>query len=337
MQQSELYFGRLPIDRYGKPMNELLVDYINHQNNRSFKVSDLTFLTPIQNVNGTVSTGITFSDTSGLPTEEVVYLEYTREKIQDIIPNGQITVHSVDHEPASVRLAIQEQYGLYLDMDAISLVADPVEPEPDPGTEDPDLPIDDGSGTDSGDGSVIDGDEGVPPTSTTWYTLTYLNTHLLFEGAIRVRVEPSIQLLGTTISRLLDIRSYYTDVEAGKYPTELYMNDFQWMEGPQATWLFKMDPEDIPYAMVAQRLSEVTGDPWVNSIASLPFNVYGITVLYNGLVTTEYPGDIKYPYICVFKLSDEFCDNLTGVITVYYRNDQPQKPGLWGKPNSSPV
>lgn len=337
MQQSELYFGRLPIDRYGKPMNELLVDFINHQNNRSFKVSDLTFLTPIQNDNGTVSTGITFSDTSGLPTEGVAYLEYTREKINDIIPNGQITVHSVANDVEAVRLAIYEQYGLYLDTGSCTLVADPIEEPVNPDVEDPDLPIDDSGGVDNGDGDLIDGDEGIPPTSTSWYTLTYLDTHLLFEGSIRVRVEPSIQLLGTTISRLLDIQSYYTDVEAGKYPTELYMNDFQWMEGPQATWLFKMDPEDIPYAMVAQRLSELTGDPWVTSITPLPFNVYGITVLYNGLVSTEYPGDIQYPYICVFKLSDEFCDNLTGVITVFYRNDQPQKPGLWGKPNSFPV
>lgn len=329
MQEKALYFGRLPIDRYGKPMNELMVDYINHQNNRSFKVSDITFLDPVVNVNGTVSTGIQFTETSGLPTTEVGIIEYTREKIQVAIPNGQITVHSTWHDAEGVRSAIHEQYGLYLDSGTYTLV-------PDPTGEDTDPPIDGNGGDGGAGGDLPDGDQGVPATSTTWYTLTYLNTHLLFEGSIRVRVEPSIELLGTTISRLLDIRSYYTNVEVGKYPTELYMSEFQWVEGPQAPWLFEMTPDNVPYQRIADRLQEVTGDSWVDSPEVVPFNTRGMSIMYNGLVT-DVGQDITYPYILVLQLSDAFCDNLTGVITVYYRNDYPQKPGLWGKPNQSPV
>lgn len=313
------YFGRLPVNRYGLPMKQILVRYINHQNNRD--IPDPYFWFGLPEPTGTaglVKLPIKFTTESGWETNEEQYLEYTRQSIATAIPTGQLTIHLPvdDVDVDTLTQACFNQYGLFLDAGFYEFVE-----------------------TDS-DGAVIDPPV-TPDGSDRWFKLVIDPTHLLLEGEVKVRVVASIVGLGTTISRLVDIRTYYTNVEAGKFPTELYTKSLNLnVESEYGYMLYRLGEGTFPEeSCLATMLKELTGDEWVNNMfLNKPFNIAHFTVVYNGLSSDEYPAvDPSYPYILVLQLSDTFCSNLEGFLQIGYRNDRKQFPGYVGGLTIRPV
>lgn len=342
--------GFLPMDAYGKSMKLLLVDFINHQNNRSIDPSNIQFDIPTYSeVSGTISVPVRFSSGTGWDTSDVSYMEYQRQPIADTVPNGQFTIHMETLSDENILSAIFEQYGFFIDPDTFFLeevVSGDSSGDSDSGTIDPEG--DDGTTGDI-DGDPIDGEpipegsvtstEENPITTDVYYKLTFLDNHLLFEGSVDIRIVSSIDALGTTISRLLDIRQYYTDVEAGRYPFSMYIKTFKLgFEKDEGNLLHLMKPDTINLEDLAVMLSNVTGDTWVDSDTPCNFNVHDASFIYNGLRRAGTPDvDISYPFTLVIELSNEFCDNLSGQIVFNYRHDYRSHPGYVGGRYIRPV
>lgn len=313
------YFGRLPIDRYGLSMDTLLVDYINHQNNRKLDVRDIVFTTPVPTgTDGMVTVGVNFAAPTGWENSNGS-LTYKRQLIADAVPNAQFTVHTEQVDEETVLDAVYKQYGFYLDEDTYlceecdeaGVPLPPIDPDNPP---------------------VIDLDD------DRWFMLTLTNDHLLLEGSILIRRVRSIALLGTTISRLLDIRQYYTDITSKRFPVELYLKNFNLSTGSVlGQSLYYVSNTNPELDAIMQTLKELTHDEWMVQETHLDYNLVGCQILYNGLSSTEYTTtDDRYPYVLVIQLS-EFCDNLQGVISINYRNDRKQYPGFVGGRVTRPI
>lgn len=341
MSDAHPYFGELPIDRYGKPMAALLLDYLNHQNNRLFTLSQVQFGQPIaMGGDGLVSTPVQFSEDTAFDQEAVSYLSYHRPAVRDVIPNGQFTIHLDEVSEAAILDALYEQYNFWLDEGTFLIT--PTDPEgnvlPPPEPDEPD----EGDETEAGgDGEVEDEQDPPeePPFEDQWYRLDLLPNHLLLEGYIPVRIVSSIAALGTTIGRLIDLRQYYQDVEAQRYPVELYTKQLTMVTGNEQGMVLYHITNDNPMGPeLAGILQELTGDPWVCQEDPAPFNVFGYVLNYNGLRSTTYSmTDPLYPYVIAIALVNLFCTNLTGVLTIGYRNDYKQKPGWMAGRRVNPV
>lgn len=315
MSSNRHYFGQLPITRYNTPMHHILVSYINHQNNRNFSNTHLTFLEPTSiGEQGLVEVSVVFTPESGLSSTSPGKLTYKRQEIKEAVPNGMFIIHTVDVTAESIKQALLEHYGFFLDEGTYTVIE-----------------------TDSA------GIETTPPddielSEDRWFLLRLNNTHLLFEGEVMIRRVASIALLGTTISRLLDLREYYQDVSAGVFPVELYTANFSMVLGTElGRWLYYINDTNHFPDHVASALSKTTGDPWVVNETPSPFNIAGYQIVYNGLNNDQYQStDANYPYVLVIRLS-EMCTNLQGCITLGYRNDKKHHPGYVGGRDIRPV
>jgi len=280
-------------------MKDILVDYINHYNNRNLTSDTLLFGDPSEvDEFGMIKVGLSFSTITGWQTNENAYLTYKRQDIQSAVPDSVFVVHSNDYTLNGVITAIFNQYGFYLDEGHYQIVET------------------DASGT-----VLVVIDE---TAEERYFKIEINDTHLLLEGEILVHVVPSIELLDTSISRLIDIRSYYATVNEGPYPTELYTKPFVFnAELDEGSVLFNVDTTDLKLDVIATVLSRVSRDDWVVSDTPSAFNLKNASLIYNGLVSDDYPGtDVEYPYVLVIELSSEYCSNLIGSLIInYYNND----------------
>lgn len=316
MISDNAYFGRLPINRYGLPMYDILVDYINHQNNRNFPTTFLAFSEPTPiGEDGLVTVEVSFTSESGWSLADPGTLEYKRQFISDAVPNRLLTIHTTEVNETAVIAALLDQYGLFLDAGTYRLVE-----------------------TDESGEVLVDPLPEFEVNDDRWFSLIMENTHLLLEGSVPIRRVASISLLGTTISRLLDIRQFYTDVSSGRFPTEMYVSNLCMISGSRlGQWLYYVKEDNLMSDHVLETLKELTGDEWVLSEDPHDFNLYGFQVVYNGLSSDEYKTtDPNYPYVLVISLS-ELCTNLQGVIAIGYRNDRKQHPGYIGGRDIRPV
>lgn len=342
------YFSHLPIHRFSKPMDKVLIDYVNYQNNKAIDYSFLKFSTPFAvGTHGEVGVTVSFSSDTGWQDGNGM-LTYRRIHIGQLTREGMFIIHTKDDTHESIKEALFEQYGLYLDKDTYTLTT-----TSDDGEDDPENPEGDGNGTiedddsgadpdyipDSGDEGDVDGSEGdaeseeVPvKTGTTWFELEFSNEHLLLEGRCLIKVVPSLSLLDVNISTRLKLREYYSTND-GKVPVELFANQYNFHVGTDygsGLYHLKVDQETLP-DIVTETLRSITGDEWVNTDAKAPFNLHGASVVYNGLRSDRYnTTDKAYRYVLVLELSDEFCDNLKGSIVLGYQNDHRQFPGYVG-------
>lgn len=298
---------RKPIlSRFSKPGKELLIDSINYTNNRGLTSKQVDFGVPVLiSPDGTTRIQVLFKDTTGWsPLEEE--LTYIRSRFSDIPGCSKLSIHSDYTDEIGIYDDVFEQYGLKLEPEYVTLTK-----------------------VDEGEYGVVN------------YLLTFVS-HPIFIGEVSLQVRPSLELLGTSIGQLMDLREYYLSGTMNKPPVDLYCPNGEMLldstvvpdNTQRATYelaLFSIltDSPVQPGTPLVDILSSLTGDDWISELGDpAPFNLNGATVLYNGLRTDEYQVESPaFAYVMVIELSDS-CSNLQGLITIGYQYSSPYGAGM---------
>lgn len=284
---------KVVIDRYGKPSKELMVDYINAWNRSHLQPEQLRF-TELEALDTTGKTRVMveFAEHTGWSRDSTP-LTYYRFHASSITAGLPLTVHCKELDEDSIYSAIYDQYGVLFERDVTTL---------------------------------IQREGGAGPLD---YTVVIHDDHLIFYGSIDVNVRQSIELLGTTIDSLMDLRTFYAYGTLKKPPVEMYATrgEFLWTDVPyDVQRRYELDLRMVDEHTVFDKntplvkiMSILTGDPWVCTPDEVPFNLYSAEFVYNGRVSNQWPiSDSKYNYTLVLELSN-FCANLSGMIRIAYR------------------
>lgn len=323
-----------------KRMDDVLTELINHLNQTKFTYEELQFGTPMT-IDETGLLGIPVS-LETMPSETVNLLRLYPMSIDHFIDESHVVLNRDIDEPSSIVTALFEQYGIYLDegtytledvspiIDEEEVVVDeeeepvvetPVEDEEEePGEEIPEVPIN------------------TPLLTDKRYLLKILDSHLYLRGEILIRLVPNLDLLGNSISSLIDLRKYFSTVNDVKYPIEAYVSNFDMTVDDYKLGEFLFESTDVNLSTIdlAYVLKRITNDEWVSEEEPAPFNLVDTRVMYNGFRKDSHL-DIpeSYQYVMELVLGDK-CSNLIGVIQLGYRYDLSSKqfyrPGVFKKP-----
>lgn len=324
------------LDRFNLPAKELLVGFINKKNNRGLTPSQLVFGVPVlKRGDGLSEVEVSFDPSTGWAADDQKRtLGYFRTDLEVYLNKKPLIVHVEEDTNAALLKAILEQYGLLLEPNLIEIdlitssLADSVY--------NPDL-----FGFEPED--VVDAEEVIPPPAyliNRNYRITFKDEHLVFIGGLDVYTRRSLEMLGTTIDSLIDLREFYTDgnFELPKADLvipngELYINEETYdayinrKAASTALYETKVGPI-LGESRIASILRKLTGDPWIIEDArGLDFNLYGTDVIYNGFVKIEYGLQrAAYNYVLVLALGPK-CGNLTGYIKIGYQFSSSKVPG----------
>lgn len=308
--------------RFSEPAKNTLVSWINERNNRGFYPSQFTFDAPIPvSLDGTVDIPFLYNDTG-----ERSAIRVQRVDIGKVPGLSSMVIHSGAYSVQSILDAIFEQYGLYLDIDMVSV----------------DLNKSD-LNTLLGNG-ILDGfnilgkgstDDIVPAIEVLDCYITIKSNHLIYTGELVVRIRRSLLTNGNSIDRLLLLRDHYEqDPDAIPY-VETYQPRGLWSVEPsdqydrrsaEAMLYALRDGDPLDYPSIALVLKAITNTPWVADRKPSVFNIMGATVLYNGLAS-GHPGvaPLTHSYLLILELN-ELCLNLQGRIHIAYRYAKPNHP-----------
>lgn len=319
---------------FSKPSKEQLVDYINRKNNRLLDPDLLLFGIPVLlDETGLTEVDISFKSTSGWSQEKSRFT-YNRIDLSIMLRGQAMVVHVSDDSEAAVYKAIFEQYGIFIEPELSTLTLDALSL--------PDLtPIDELPSFEP------EGVEPLPPVVedpppyliNKNYTLRMDAGNLVYFGSIRVVTRRSIELLGTTIDSLLDLREFYATGSMDLPRIDLLTPNgvFQLTDSgfglttrrAYESYLFNIPVDTIlgPDTKLASILSVITGDTWVSDEARPSnFNLKGSRVLHNGFVSKDYPSHAPaFNYVIAVELG-KFCANLTGVLKIAYRYSDANNP-----------
>jgi len=331
-----------PISRFDKKSKALLVDYINRINNRLLKPEQLVFDTPVLiNETGLSQVQVSAAANTGWDTSKRT-LTYNRVDLKLTMHGQPLVVHVKQATPASVIAALFEQYGLFIEPELVDLTLIT--------TDISDAPLNmDLPGFDPANGPVINVEPIEPPyLDNQNYRMTFKPAHLIFFGEIEILTRRSLELLGTTIDSLMDLRQFYSDGNFNRPPIDLYvpagefklddvqmilterrMYESQLYGIPEGQYLFESN-------VVAPLLRKLTGDPWVSvEVNDRAFNLYGSQVLYNGFVSKDYTvEDPAFNFVMVVALGRK-CLNLSGIVKIAYRYSDSKTPGNLAYDHSS--
>ena len=293
------------LGRFNKPSKELMVDVINQTNNRKFTSNQLMFGEPVlMSDDGKSQVVVTFATETGWEATNEK-LTYFRSEFSKMKGCERLSIHSDYDDVQGLLDDLFDQYGVLIEAEYIDLARE---------------------GEVDEDGTVD-------------YLVTFKN-HLIFFGSFYLQVRPSLELLGTTIGQLMDLREYYNNGERDKPFIELYcprgelLLDSRSVPDPVSLAALEMELYSVleNTLIVGGRMADIfdilTGDDWVCVDSPVPFNLYNAVVLYNGLRSSEHQTrSPKYPYSLVIELSDHYCSNLKGIITVGYMYNVPGRTG----------
>ncbi len=313
-------------NRFSQPAKVTLISWINEKNNRGFSPSQFTFRDPIKiDYDGTVDIPFIYNDTG-----EESKLRVQRINI-GLVPGLQdIVIHSTAFTVQSILDSIYEQYGIYLDPNMVDVKLNKITL---------DTALDDGilDGFDiGGRGKYSDGS---PRLELLDCTITMLDNHLIYEGQMFLKIRKSLLTNTDTISRLLNLREFYSQSDELKPYIETYQPSGLWAVEESNKYvrreiesrLYSIGKSNIvDYDLLANIMTTITGREWYSSHEETEFNVYGSQVLYNGL-SSEHPGvgPITHSYLLILELSDEHCSNFQGRIHLAYRYSTPSHPGSY--------
>lgn len=294
------------LNRYSKPCKELLIDYINHVNGKEFTYEQLEFGVPtLMESNGLSQVPMKFTSATGWD-DTTVPLTYWRIEPSTIAGLSGLVIHSNDRTEEAILQAVFEQYNLLLEPELIVLIAIPEE---------------------------------TTPTYAN-FRLEFKPEHLLFFGELLIHVRPAIELLGTTIRDLLELRDFYKDGNTQLPPVDVVIpnaelkltNDppFTYEQRRKYETALRAIPNGqllVENTVVAEMLSIMTGDIWyADGTADGPFNLFGAKVVYNDLTGDNMTfSDGAYNYVFAIELGSR-CSNLTGVLKIGYRYASPHIP-----------
>ena len=326
-----------PLNRFNKPSKQLLVEMINAFNGVQLEADKLTFSDPeMLQADGKTEVKVMFRTNLGWSDEQrpVTYYRIEANRLEglshlvlnsDLIPDNAALLQAIFDQCGVLLepelITIQEIYGgLTANQSDITnrvkkqflqgFDEEPVQPfVPDPDT---------------------DRD----------FLITFKDNHLVFFGRIQVLVRPALKLLGTTIARRMDFRDFYKDGVYARPPIDLYIPQGRLLvdthqstpvgDGKQTqAYLYEQKAGAIVdiESQLASILMGLTGDAWdYTPNATVDFNIYNSTILYNGLVTPEYSADdSRYSYVMVIELG-ALCRNLSGKLRIGYRYAAPGVP-----------
>jgi hypothetical protein len=326
-----------PLNRFNKPSKQLLVEMINAFNGASLKADQLIFGTPVPvQDDGKTNITVKFQTNTGwsLDSRIITYyrIEATRhEQLSRLVLHAE----SLPDTPALLD-AIFQQTGVLLEPELIEVQ------EIFGG-----LDADQSDITNRVKQPFLQGFDEVPavpfvhdPDLDRNFKISFKPDHLIFFGSIVVIVRPAINLLGNNIARRMDFRDFYKDGVFGRPPVDLYIPQGVLLVGPQhstvigdskQTQAYLYEQKAGPIVAIDSQLHDIldrlTSDLWrYVPDATVDFNIYNSTILYNGLVSPEYSADDpRYSYVMVIQLGDK-CRNLSGVLRIGYRYSSPAVP-----------
>lgn len=305
--------------RFALNAKDSLVSWINLVNHRSFSSDDFVFDDPTNiQPNGWVTVTGTF-----LPTNESITLTLQRVDLSEINSLRTLSFHTPSFSKESIANSIFEQYGIYLDLDLFeldlekqelsSVLGDRLNGFGDTGLA-MEAPIFKGTGEATGK--------------------IYISPrHLTLEGTIDFKIRTSMLSLGLDIDSVLKLRDYYSISDESKPFVETLQPKGVWTVDKNAFSPHHVKKEidarlyestlypDIPvdYDFIKQVLTAITGHAWSNVMDTVPFNVMGSTIKYNG-VSGKHPNiaPVEYSYLMIIELGT-MCSNLQGDIHIAYQ------------------
>lgn len=325
-----------PLDRFNKTSKILLVEMINKFNGVRLDPDQLIFGTPVMvQEDGLTTVTVKFKESTGW-SQESRPVRYHRVEANRTPGLSHLTVHlELFTDPQDVVKALFDQCGVLLEPELIEIQ------EIYGG-----LTADQSDITNRITTTHLNGFNDV--TEEPWqpdpeldrnFKITFKPEHLVFFGHLYVMVRPSIKLLGVNISRQLDLRQYYLDGNLNRPPVDLYqpkgvllvsgLSSHLLEDKKTEAYLYEQKVGAIvePASEMAELLSYLTGDVWhYTPDATLDFNLYNSTIVYNGLVSSEYNADDpRYSYVMVIELGS-LCRNLSGLLRIGYRYSSPEVP-----------
>jgi len=321
------------LSRFKKKSKDLLIDYINFKNNRGFRPDQILFGVPemVDENTGLTHVELQFKEELGWSRDKAI-LAYKRLDINQLMGNKPIVLHVAEETDEAIYAALLEQYGWLLEPELADLEISSR------GFESA------ASNTNLGGFEVEDNSEGeeviVPPyLENRNYILTFKPENLMYYGEVKIFTRKSIELLGTTIDSLLDLREFYADGNYDRPFVDLfgdagafYVTDEKTGDKTRRAW------ESMLYELTVEQTIDVgsgfpklmqllTGDEWVISSEKVPFNLNDVKVVYNGFVSKDYSvPDPAYNYVVALELGP-LCENLQGIFKIGYRFSDSRTPG----------
>lgn len=279
---------------------------INYTNNRGLTSKQVDFGVPVAiSGDGHTRIPVLFKETTGWsPLNEE--LTYIRSRLTDIPGCERLSIHSDYTDEQGIFDDLFEQYGLKIEPEYVDL-------------------------------AEVSHDE----FGSVNYLLTFVS-HPIFIGEIELQVRPSLELLGTSIGQLMDLREFYKTGSTARPPVDLYCPNGEMLLDSRvvpdrtvlnayelALFSTLSDSPILAGTPLVDILTSLTGDQWVcEAEAPSPFNLHNAIILYNGLRTEQYHVEAAtFGYTMAIELSD-FCENLSGVITIGYQYSTPYGAGM---------
>lgn len=328
--------SQYPLNRFNKPSKQLLVEMINKFNGVRLDPDLLIFGLPAMvQPDGFTEVTVKFKESTGWSRESRP-VRYHRVEANRTPELRNMVIHlETFTDPQLVVKALFDQCGLLLEPELIEIQEIYGGLEAD--QSDINLRI---TNTHLTGFDETVGEPWVPdPDLDRNFRITFSSDHLIFFGTINVLVRPSIKLLGVNISRQMDLRQYYQDGNTNRPPVDLYqpkgtllvsgLSSHLLEDKKTEAYLYEQKAGAIiePASQMAELLSYLTGDTWqYTPEATLDFNIYNSTIIYNGLVSSEYTADDpRYSYVMVIELG-ALCRNLSGLLRIGYRYSSPEVP-----------
>lgn len=314
--------------RYNKPAAQMLLDIFNFTNKAAVEPWQVTFGQPypvaddtpqivpvhMNDYNLVRPTQGTLTRIEVHPTPESGWrksqqLTYRRLVMQDYFVSIPFVIYAIENTPEVILNGIMEQYGLYLDPELVDVTFRQV---------------------DLGDvlfqthmGSVIETDfcsDYVPPVA--WNAIVKAKPeNPIWMGEINVYIREAVQFLNRDIKTTLEVRRYLGPEDHNKMPAEMILPNNRFVDHDY--YMRGLKVGDLIESWIVDTAKEVTGDNWVFTQNSNPFNLYGAKVVYNGLNTGEvYIDDPKVSNVLILQFSDTHCTNIRGQWVIGYYNNE---------------
>ncbi len=315
--------------KYNKPVEQQLLDILNFTNKTAIEPWQVTFGPPVQvedqqpsinlphvhdydlqRPNASTLTRIEVKPTPESGWRKSQHLTYRRRIIQDHFAAVPFVIYAVENSDAVILQALKEQYGLHLEAHLVTIDFEQI---------DINSVI-----YQTHMGSILENDldceDYVPPV--TWNAnITIKPDHPIWMGEIKVYIREAVQFLNRPIKKTLEIKRYLGPGDHNKLPAEMILPMNRFVDHDHHMKGLKVD--DLVQSWIVDVAKEITGDEWVFENRSMPFNLYGAKVIYNGLNTGEvYIDDPKVSNVLIIQFHNEYSNNLAGQWVIGYYNGE---------------
>lgn len=313
--------------RYDLPAADMMLQVLNFTNKTAFEKRQLTFGKPAvvtDETHGIVPeitnaydlhrptvgtlTRIEVKPTPITGWSKSQWLLYRREIIQDHFIAVPFVLYGLEATKAVVLQQLHEQYRLYLDDDLCDVEFQAV---------------------DLNDvlfmhhmGSIVENSCGdyVPPIA--YNAIVKIRPeHPYWMGQFPVYIREAVEFLNRPIKNTLEIHRYLGPEDHNKIPAELMLRIDGFVD--KDYYVRGLKEGSLVGKMILDVVKDLTQDPWVFDEKPQPFNLYGTTVIHNGINTGElYINDPRVTNVMVLQFSDNHCTNIRGQWVFGYYNEQ---------------